>query len=153
MRKFSTHRVELEEAFNSPYPARLTLHDKNNNPYYRCKFNIKDGGYVTVLIDSSTHADDDEEYQWRVSFVRNGKIEQTGEGDAMRIFSTVIKLVNDFMKKVKPKYVTLAAQKGRDTKVGTREKLYDRLIKRFYGSKYKVEKYQDSQETTWYLSK
>ena len=165
MIRFSTHDKEetvtqaplfvLDEAFDKPYPARLTVHKRGNDFYYRSKFNLDDGGYVTVLIDSSTHADDDEELQWQLSFVRNGNMNKTGEGDAMRIFATVVKLVNDFIKKESPKYVTLAAQKDRQSGEieKSREKLYDRMIKRYYGSKFKVQKYPSSHETTWYLSK
>ncbi len=58
----------------------------------------------------------------------------TGEGDAMRIFATVLDVVQKYVKKNKPDIIKVYGMKqGIDNSVGSRIKLYDKLIKRNVG--------------------
>ena len=63
----------------------------------------------------------------------------TGDGDAMRIFASVIAIIKDFTKKEKPQQLAFSADKpawavdaGKGQK-GSREKLYKKLVQRYAG--------------------
>lgn len=58
-------------------------------------------------------------------FTRGGSYEQTGEGHAGKVFATVMRAFQDYLKSVEPDYV-LFASKGH-----SRTKLYQSIIKRF----------------------
>jgi len=62
----------------------------------------------------------------------------TGEGDAMRIFATVLDVVQKYVKKNKPDIIRVYGMKQGNMDadhggVGSRIKLYDKLIKRYVG--------------------
>ena len=145
MLKLSSHADFLEEAFNKPYPYKLIRVD---NDEYVSEFKADDGTFIKTMFSGSEHVDDYDEYDWEIVFQRMGKsgkpsMEITGEGDAMRIFATVIKIIGEFIKKENPKYMNLSAEKktqGGDKNVlQSREKLYKRMLTKFLGSKYKID--------------
>ena len=89
---------------------------------------------------------------WWVEFTRNDKYDLTGEGDAMRIFATVLKLTQDFIKKENPKYIEFSSSKLRDPGE-SRNKLYDRMVKKYAGSKYNIQSSKSGDDTTWRLTR
>lgn len=139
----------ITEAFDKPYPFRGGQRD---NDLYSYKFvvpdtNLMPASFVEVNITGSENADDEDEYIWEIDFSRQKKgsskarYDTTGEGDAMRIFATVIKIVEDFIKKEKPKYLSLTAEKGKPSGgkgLQSREKLYSRMVTKYFGKKYAV---------------
>ena len=145
MIRFRTHDTELTEAFNRPYSYRLK---KVNKSFYIGEFKLPDGGEVTVYFEGMEWSD--VEMSWGVKFQRtnpkrpHASLGETGEGDAMRIFATVIEIIKEFTKKEKPMEVGFSAHKPEwmvDTtdkkdasKASSREKLYQKLIKRYAGS-------------------
>lgn len=142
--------VELTEAFDKPYKVRLKKIDPLE---YNAKVRLDDGSMLEIMITGNEF----DYISWNVVFERNGTLEVTGEGDAMRIFATVLEAVGQFIKKVKPEELRFSAAKtgvtDADTK-GSREKLYARLVKRF-ASKwgYQSNEMSTSQDTTFYLTK
>jgi len=93
---------------------------------------------VDVIFKEDEISDD--ESVWRVSFERNMRQDMTGEGDAMRIFATVIDIIKDFSKKEKPQEMSFSAVKpdwfeielgDKPNVTSSREKLYKRMVKRF----------------------
>ena len=56
--------------------------------------------------------DDTDHLDWEIEFVRNGNKSITGEGDALRIIATVMKIVKDFIKIEDPKYMNLMASEA-----------------------------------------
>jgi hypothetical protein len=58
-------------------------------------------------------------------FTRGGSYEVTGEGEAGKIFATVIKAFQEYLKAIKPDYI-LFSGKG-----DSRTKIYRNIIKRF----------------------
>jgi len=124
----------LEEAFNKPYP--YTGGRKQSN-YYVYNFKTDDGSRVVVKMEEMDWSDD--ESSWSIVFLRNGTAAVTGEGDALRIFATVIATIKEFVKKEKPQEMTFSAEKpdtgprgsGKQAPLGSREKLYARLTKKF----------------------
>ena len=146
MIRFRTHDSRLNEAFNRPY--RYTKHRlfKGHTVY---RFVPDDKTEVDVIFKEDEISDD--ESVWRVSFERNMRQDMTGEGDAMRIFATVIDIIKDFTKKEKPQEMTFSAVKpdwfeielgDKPNVISSREKLYKRLVKRYassMGYDYKVD--------------
>lgn len=129
--------MQLNEAFDKPY--RYTGGSggaKSNTVKY--KFYNPQKDEIEVVFEKLEWSEDGEDYTWIVSFNRDGSDGVTGEGDAMRIFATVIAILKDFTKKYKPPTLGFSAFKSYDDlakakgdKKGSREKLYLRMIKKF----------------------
>lgn len=147
---------ELDEALDRTYPATLK---KDGKWQYRSTFKLDDGGVIDVDFDANDHIDDDEELDWEINFVRNQRDQGvTGEGDALKIMATVFKLVKDFIRMEKPKYMNLSAAKKpgtskADKSLQGRERLYGRLIKKAVGNKYNVRTDTSSSGTVWYIER
>ena len=124
----------LTEAFDKPYKFKKQTLYKGFIVY---RFFTDDGSDVDVLFNEQEISDD--ESYWSVAFERKGETGVTGEGDAMRIFATVIEVLKDFTKKEKPQELAFSADKpawavdaGKGQK-GSREKLYKKLVQRYAG--------------------
>ena len=128
---------ELFESLNNPYPATL---QKDGKQGYRSSVKLDDGGQLNINIEGDEHIDDYDHIDWEISFERNGEQSMTGEGDALRIMATVFKVVNQFVKIEKPKYMNAAAgkQKGNKKVLQGREKVYKRLLTKNLGRAYKI---------------
>ena len=130
----------MEEAFNRPYSYKRVPLFKGHMVY---RFIPDDKTEVDVIFKENEISDD--ESYWAVSFERNGRQDVTGEGDAMRVFATVIDIIKDFTKKEKPQEMVFSAEKPawrvslprdhpkRSKEMGSREKLYKRLVQRYAG--------------------
>lgn len=121
-------REYISEAFDKPYPyTRL-----KKNPFGDLTADIKE---VNVRVWFTPY--NDEKTKWTLEFERKGRIDVTGEGDAFRIFATVLKITKDFIKKYDPEEITFSSVKvdeyGNTVNSG-RDKLYKRLVKRFASS-------------------
>lgn len=152
MKTFSQY---IEESFDKPY--KYTLSTTPFMEYYG-SFKLDDGSLVEVMFEANEHADDYEHTMWNIEFKRNGRQSETGEGDAMRIFATVIKMIEDFIKKENPKYILFSALKPADREdrkeKQSREKLYSRLVKRFSGKLgYTARENTFSGGTEWHLTR
>ena len=146
MLKLSSHLSQLDEAFDKPY--RYNLAKKMDN-FYIGEFDLPDGGDITVFFEKHEWSDD--ESSWSTKFQRthpsrpHGSLDVTGEGDAMRIFATVIAIIKEFIKKEKPQELNFAAHKpewmtdlphghpDKKKEMTSREKLYKRLVQRYAG--------------------
>lgn len=128
---------ELTEALDNPYPAVLK---KTGKQEYRSIVKLDDGGTLNIDIEGDEHIDDYDELDWEINFQRNGKQSMTGEGDALRIMATVFNVINQFVKKEKPKYMTAAAgkEKGNSKALQGRERLYKRLLTKNLGKAYNI---------------
>jgi hypothetical protein len=71
--------------------------------------------------------------EWQVEFYRSNTQSITGEGDAQRIFSTVLSAIQQFIQKEQPWRIIFSASK--DVEPGqnnqSRAKLYNSLVKRY----------------------
>ncbi len=77
------------------------------------------------------------EGDWDAGGSRSMRGDATGEGDAMRIFATVLDVVQEYVKKNKPDIIRVFGMKQGNMDVnrgiGSRIKLYDKLVKRYAG--------------------
>jgi hypothetical protein len=153
------HPESLVESFNKPYKFKGNgLSKKEGNIKYT--FMTEFGSEVEVYFESYFESDEDEdagEESFSISFDRNGSSSVTGEGDAMRIFATVIFIIKEVVKKKNPKVMEFSAMKDATATrsapgQGSREKLYDRMLKKYAGQMgYKYQKLSSSVETEFEL--
>lgn len=146
---------QFNEVFNKPYKYTKVKEFKTRaDKTYGSYFETDDGSEVDVIFSGNPHIDDYDHLDWEIEFERDGSQAITGEGDALRIIATVLKIVKDFIKIEDPKYMHLMAEKpqGAD-RLGGRERLYGRLIKKEIGNKYKVTADTTGSGTIWYIEK
>ena len=96
---------------------------------YTMNPNLKPTGnnIVSVEFHLDRYASDTD---WLLEFSRGSAIHITNQGDASRVFASVLHAVQDFITKHKPNTISFSALKGKDN-IGSRVSLYTALIKRF----------------------
>jgi len=114
----------VAEAFDNPYKGKW---EKSESGSYDMLVPLPDGTNLSIMFNNEGGG----EYQ--VEFYRNNSQEVTGEGDAQRIFATVLNAIQKFIKKHKPLQIGFSASKevkpGQNSK--SRAKLYTRLVDRY----------------------
>ena len=127
----------VTEAFDQPYPIKW---EKGDHGDLDALAKLPDGSPLSIMFNQQK-GNDGEEYT-QVEFYRNNSQEVTGEGDAQRIFATVLTAIQQYVKKRKPLGLTFAASKQVDPSImygpddpqpnpESRAKLYDRLVQRY----------------------
>jgi hypothetical protein len=125
----------VAETFNRPY---RTKSEKSQSGDVDMLAKLPDGTYLSIMFSRADLVDD----VWGVEFYRNNSQEVTGEGDAQRIFATVLNAIQKFIKKNKPQKLFFSASKEPDPSMyygpddvvpnpESRAKLYDRLVQRY----------------------
>jgi len=118
----------VNEGFDQPYP--LTW-EKSEYGDVDALAKLPDGSPLSIMFNNQQ--DDEGEEVVQVEFYRNNSQEVTGEGDAMRVFATVLTAIQQYVKKYKPVRLTFSARKeveqGQNPE--SRAKLYDRLVQRY----------------------
>ena len=110
----------VTEAFDQPYAIEWT---KQNGDWHATA-DLDDGSELVVLFMSQG------DNQWMVEFERDENMEITGEGDAPRVFATVLTAMRQFIAKRKPAMLNFSAEKE-DDPTGSRARLYDRMVQRY----------------------
>lgn len=120
--------VSVVEAFDQPYPITWKKGDHGD---LDALAKLPDGTPLSIMFNQQVGDDGEESTQ--VEFYRNNSQEVTGEGDAQRIFSTVLIAIQQYIKKRKPQSLTFSASKevepGQNSQ--SRANLYDRLVQRY----------------------
>jgi hypothetical protein len=118
----------VNEAFDQPYKLKWYPGDWDEVTAYA---DIPDGDDLTIIFNNDENEEGEE--AWSVEFYRNNSQEITGEGDAQRIFATVLSAIQTFVKKYKPNRVIFSASKEVEPgqKIQSRANLYDRLVQRY----------------------
>lgn len=111
----------IKESFDQPYPIQWEESDYGD---IDALAKLDDGTYLSIMFNNSGMD------SWNVEFHRNNSQEVTGEGDAPRIFATVLIAIQQFIQEYNPHIVYFSAVKDQDPK-GSRAKLYDRLVQRY----------------------
>jgi hypothetical protein len=113
----------VAEAFNQPYDIRWSKGDHGD---YDAFARLEDDSSLDIGFLDQQHN------SWMVDFFRDSSTEVTGEGDAYRVFATVLTAMRQFIDKRKPAKLNFSAEKN-DDPTGSRAKLYDRMIQRYIG--------------------
>jgi hypothetical protein len=127
----------VNEGFDQPYPVKW---EKGEYGDVDALATLSDGTYLSIMFNTQQGGEGEEVVQ--VEFYRNNSQEVTGEGDAMRIFATVLTAIQQYIKKYKPSKLSFSASKQIDPTVyyepgqpqpnpESRAKLYDRLVQRY----------------------
>lgn len=115
------------EAFDNPYAYNWSRGDHGD---YDAFVKLPDG---SPLYISFNHENDN---IWHVAFDRGHSQDITGEGDAQRIFATVLHSIKSFIGKQHPEKLYFSASK--DVEPGqnseSRANLYSRMVKRYASS-------------------
>jgi hypothetical protein len=125
----------VSEAFNQPYKTKS---EKSEYGDVDMLAKLPDGTNLSIMFNRENNIDNN----WVVEFYRNNSQEVTGEGDAQRIFATVLDAIQKFIKKYKPQHIAFSASKETDPTIyygpddvvpnpESRAKLYDRLVQRY----------------------
>jgi hypothetical protein len=133
MKSFNTYITEI---FNSPYKYKWT---STSGKHWKGTFNAGNAGklHYTMSIAGTGHVANESERVWSVIFSlkdeTGSSTDTTGTGSAPQIFATVIKMVEEFLKKEKPEgIINFVADKGFRTGPGdtSRTRLYRTLAKK-----------------------
>lgn len=119
-----TGKQGVAESLDQPYRIKW---ERSMHGDYDALAALDDGTYLSIMFNNQS------KNNWMVEFYRNNRQEVTGEGDAQRVFATVLTAIAQFIEKKKPVSLFFSAVKEDDPK-GSREKLYDRLVQRYAGS-------------------
>ena len=113
----------IAELFDQPYKSKW---EKSDYGDYDALAKLPDGTNLSIMFN---HEGDDE---WQVEFYRNNSQEVTGEGDAQRVFATVLNSIQQFIEKQHPGRIRFSATKeDNDGTSQSRSKLYNRLVQRY----------------------
>lgn len=112
----------LNETFDNPYSMTWEQGDSA----YDALVNLDDG--TNLSINFNEEYDEEDRPYWHVEFWRNNSLDVTGEGDAQRIFATVLTAIQEFVSKERPKRIVFTADKGPGP---SRANLYTRLVQRY----------------------
>ena len=117
----------VTEAFDQPYKLKWEKSGKDITATTK----LDDGGHLGIVFQKGYNQDKEE--AWSVEFYRNNSQEVTGEGDAQRVFATVLTSIQSFIKKYAPNKVMFAASKEADDGQNSqsRARLYDSLVQRY----------------------
>jgi len=118
----------IDEAFDQPYKLKW---EKSDYGDVDAIAKMDDGNYLSIMFNKGYNQDKEE--AWSVEFFRNNSQEVTGEGDAQRVFATVLTAIQIFIKKYKPNKVIFSASKEVENgqNAQSRARLYDSLVQRY----------------------
>jgi hypothetical protein len=127
----------VNEAFDQPYKTKTEKSDYGDVDMLA---RLPDGTNLSIMFNKQQNNDGEETIQ--VEFYRNNSQEVTGEGDAQKIFATVLTSIQKYIKKYKPARLSFSASKATDPTIyyepdqpqpnpESRAKLYDRLVQRY----------------------
>lgn len=119
----------VNEAFDQPYRLRWEQGDHGDVDAYA---KMDDGNYLSIMFNKG-YSQGTKEEAWSVEFFRNNSQEVTGEGDAQRVFATVLSAIQKFIKKYKPNRIIFSASKEveQGQNAQSRARLYDSLVQRY----------------------
>ena len=125
----------VAEAFDTPLPITW---EKGMHGDIDALAKLPDGTNLSIMFNKQDNIKPDDK-TWMVEFYRNNSQEVTGEGDAQKVFSTVLTAIQQFIKKYKPLKIYFSASKEVDMDADnvekfnpeSRAKLYDRMVLRY----------------------
>ena len=135
---------DVTEAFDRPYDIQWSQGDHGDYDAYT---ELDDGTGLEIAFLDQQHN------SWMVDFFRDNSTEITGEGDAYRVFATVLTAIREFIIKQKPAKINFSAEKQDDPR-GSRASLYDRMIQRYItGTGYTLTKQNYPDGATYTLTR
>ena len=149
--------VRVWESFDRPYPVEFEHSEYGD---VDALTRLPDGTYLSIMFNQESGHDGRRPSHWSVEFYRNNSQEVTGEGDAQKIFATVLTAIQQFIKKENPGSISFSASKEVDMDADnvekfnpeSRAKLYNRLVQRYASSMgYSVQQQEGNGKVTYTL--
>jgi len=133
-----SYKQGVAEAFDTPLPITW---EKGMHGDVDALAKLPDGSNLSIMFNKQDNIKPDDK-TWMVEFYRNNSQEVTGEGDAQKVFSTVLVAIQQFITKYKPLKIYFSASKEMDPTINygpddvvpnpeSRAKLYDRMVLRY----------------------
>jgi len=118
----------VDEAFDQPYDMSWEKGEAGED--YDALVRLPDGSNLSIMFNEEGPG------QYMVEFWRGAEQSVTGEGDAQRIFATVLAAIAKFIQQHQPQSIVFSAHKEDDPeqKSDSRSKLYNRLVQRYAGT-------------------
>jgi len=120
MKSFKQFKTQINELFDKPARWRLV---KDTDKIIKYRSSIDDKDLVVFFHRRGSN-------KWEVSFAVDHEFSVTGEGDEIKVFSTVLDIISDVIQTKEPEELNFTAEKSLDSS-SSRIRLYNRLIKRF----------------------
>ena len=157
---WNKHRGEdarVWESFDRPYAI-----DWEDSEYgdIDALATLDDGTHLSIMFNQESGHDGRRPSHWSVEFYRNNSQEVTGEGDAQKVFATVLAAIQQFIKRKNPGSISFSASKEVDMDADnvekfnpeSRAKLYNRLVQRYASSMgYSVQQQEGNGKVTYTL--
>ena len=147
----------ITEAFDQPYPIKWEEGEDGGTA--DALATLGDGTYLSIMFTDDYYGD--ELGDWGIEFHRNNSQEVTGEGDAQKVFATVLEAIRQFVDSHNPNSVTFSASKepeadmaqpGSNVNPESRAKLYNRLVQRYASSMgYRAQQEESNGKVTYVL--
>ena len=160
--------LPLSESLDQPYPIKWNHNldndwrkDPDDSTEVYAEATLNDDTELAIRFQKDD-GDRNEPGDWSVEFARNHSQEVTGEGNAQRIFATVLGAIQQFVNWYKPDTVTFSASKDPkppqlDSPAGTkvnpqsRAKLYNRMVQRYASAAGYSSQQQEGHDKITYL--
>ena len=136
----------LPELFDKPLPYKIT---SNKHDWKRYEFSISRMLVKVTIIDYDGVGNYEVDFKVDNLHALTGLV---GSKDSLKIFTTVIAIILDFVKAVQPNEIVFTAVKTKSTGE-SRIKLYDRMAKRLTPKGYEYSSESKSSETIYAFSK
>lgn len=153
----------IAEIFAQPYPWRWIKNDVLKDKRYGlfiemdASFRAFDGSNVITSINGSAIGGSPLDVS--INFDRNGSQRVTDSGDAFRIFSTVIEIIQTFVREHDPaiiRFFSSAYKAEYGKEMSGRSKLYSAMVTKFAsknGYSYQIKSHKDDGTTEYILEK
>lgn len=110
--------MKLTEILDSAYDYNIFI---DNADRFQADFDDDAGHFIEVNIIEESNSD-----VWLLEFTRDAEVDLTGGGDALKILSTVTKILKEFISKKTPGFIVFAASK----KDRSRAAVYRHIMRR-----------------------
>ena len=124
-------RQNIDEAFDTPLPITW---EKGMHGDIDALAKLPDGSNLSIMFNKQDNIKPDDK-TWMIEFYRNNSQEVSGDGDAQKVFATVLTAIQQFITKYKPLKIYFSASKDNWAKQQqnseSRAKLYDRMVLRY----------------------
>ena len=120
----------LKEAFDQPYKL---IWEKGEYGSYDAYTQLPDGSSLSINFNLESGGPEGMDEEWHVEFWRNQSLAVTGQGDAQRIFATVLAAIADFIEQENPETIVFSASKEVEPgqNPDSRASLYKRFVQRY----------------------
>jgi hypothetical protein len=130
----NSFRTYLTELFEQPFTLHRVVNRGATLIQYQYRIDPKlddtfENRANSIAVNFQLMGDTVGEVEWEIDFVRGGEVRRTGEGNASRVFATVLSAIRHFVGTHPADVLSFTAAKEHGSE--SRVRLYSSLVKRF----------------------